>query len=82
MKANINENGKLSVIAETPLESFALARWFEDWSEHIGESDGKGYAVFEAVTLKQKQQGSPPPPGIELFPPNSPLTPGYGNGEV
>jgi len=30
MKATINEHGKLSVQAETPLESYALDRWAED----------------------------------------------------
>ena len=32
MKAEIDESGKLSVTAETSLESFALARWWDDYA--------------------------------------------------
>lgn len=31
MRAEINENGQLSVIPETPIESFALRMWWEDY---------------------------------------------------
>ena len=31
MKANIDASGKLTVIGERPLESYALKKWLNDW---------------------------------------------------
>lgn len=41
MKANIDENGTLTVVAETFVESFALKVWFEDFNK----SDPRKYAI-------------------------------------
>ncbi len=32
MRAEIDENGKLTVTAETPTERFALSQWWEDFN--------------------------------------------------
>lgn len=34
MKATLDELGGMRIISETPLEQFALARWFEWWTSH------------------------------------------------
>lgn len=33
MKAEINEKGKLTIIAETPVEGFAIQVWFSAFTE-------------------------------------------------
>lgn len=37
MKAEIDERGCLTIKAETPLESYALARWHEGWDAPPGQ---------------------------------------------
>lgn len=37
MKTEIDERGTLTIKAETPLESYALARWHEGWDMPSGE---------------------------------------------
>ena len=49
MKAAINEKGKLTLTPETPLESFALKMWWDNYSLEL-PSDGAGrFAVLEIV---------------------------------
>lgn len=37
MKAEINENGMLTIKTETPLESYALKKWLDENKEIGGE---------------------------------------------
>ncbi len=34
MKATMNAHGKLTIKAETDIEHYALAKWWEDWQTH------------------------------------------------
>lgn len=38
MRAEINEKGCLTVSPETPLELYALIKWYEEWDAPAGES--------------------------------------------
>lgn len=42
MRADIDENGKLSVIPETQVETFALRVWWEDYmNNQRSQNDGR-----------------------------------------
>ena len=52
MKAEIDENGKLSVTPETSLESFALARWWDDYTAQDSDVGGeKHFAILEICLI-------------------------------
>lgn len=51
MKAELDDHGKLSVIAETPLESFALGVWWDGYTETVRPTQPP---VLHVKTLKEK----------------------------
>jgi len=54
MKAEIDENGKLSVIPETRIESFALARWWTDYQAQNNDVGGEDhFAILEIGKLNE-----------------------------
>ena len=54
MKAEIDENGKLSVIPETSIESFALAQWWIDYQAQNNDVGGEGhFAVLEICKIER-----------------------------
>lgn len=57
MKAEIDENGKLSVTPETSLESSALARWLDDYEAQNSDVGGeKHFAVLEICRIAQTKE--------------------------
>lgn len=52
MTVTIDENGCLIVMAETPLESYALTAWFAGFNKPSGEQT----SVIRVCTLKTKDQ--------------------------
>lgn len=56
MRAQINENGILSVIPETSLESLALRVWWEDYmlGPRSNGSDRQQFAVLHIQFLAEK----------------------------
>ena len=49
MKAEIDGNGKLSVVPETEMESFALRMWWENYNS--GE-DHERFAILEICRIE------------------------------
>lgn len=53
MRAEIDENGRLSVIPESSLESFALRVWWEDYASEETAAHPK-FAVLEARFIRER----------------------------
>ena len=53
MKATIDESGCLQVSAETALECYALAQWFDGWDKPIGQQTS---ALKIVITKDQSEQ--------------------------
>lgn len=56
MKATINANGKLTIKAESDIEHYALAKWWDDWQGHkvclqveIAHESAPGAVTFKQV---------------------------------
>lgn len=46
MKATINESGRMTITAETPLESYALTKWVgENWNPELNTIDSKNVII-------------------------------------
>lgn len=52
MKVQIDEKGKLSVVAETPMESYALSHWFANYGQ------GNDSSVLAVETTIREEDGS------------------------
>lgn len=62
MKAEINNNGELFIIAENTLETYALTRW---WFDHLHHKNGATLGVQnisnELMNAMTKEQSNPYP---------------------
>lgn len=56
MKAEIDENGKLSVIPETGFEQFALQQWWDDYTAAVKEPSGNHFAVLEICRFERSDK--------------------------
>lgn len=52
MKVEIDQNGKLTIKAETQIESYALDKWNKDWENKK--------SLLHVETFKQRMEINPP----------------------
>lgn len=54
MKAEIDVHGTLAVIAETPLEHYALGKWAEENQSEPGNLKGDNFLIFRLPVMSEK----------------------------